>query len=94
MNFHWFDWAGYIGVALVLLAFLLLQAHRLHGNGLTYQAMNIFGALGVMLSLIFGSFNLSAFMLEVAWIAIGIYGVVSNRRRRRGPTTYPCDPLP
>ena len=41
MNLFWHDWAGYIGVVLVLLAFLLLQAHKLHGNGLTYQLMNI-----------------------------------------------------
>ena len=46
----------------MLLAFLLLQAHKLHGNGLTYQVMNIVGALGVMLSLLFGSFNLPAFV--------------------------------
>lgn len=83
MTFFWYDWAGYLGVALVLLAFLLLQGHRLHGNGLIYQTMNIFGALGVLLSLVFGSFNLSAFLLEAAWIAIGVYGVVNNWRRRR-----------
>lgn len=79
----WHDWAGYVGVILVLLAFLLLQAHKLHGNGLTYQLMNIVGALGVMLSLLFGSFNLSAFVMEVAWGAIGIYGVLRGMRVRR-----------
>jgi len=83
MNLFWHDWAGYVGVVLVLLAFLLLQAHKLHGNGLTYQLMNIFGALGVMLSLIFGGFNASAFVMEVAWAAIGIYGVVRGVRLRR-----------
>ncbi len=79
----WHDWAGYVGVVLVLLAFLLLQAHKLHGNGLTYQLMNIVGALGVMLSLLFGSFNLPAFVMEVAWAAIGIYGVLRGWRLRR-----------
>ena len=79
---YWHDWTGYVGVVLVLLAFLLLQAHRLHGNGLTYQLLNIFGALGVLLSLLFGSFNLSAFVMEAAWAAIGIYGVLRNWRRR------------
>ncbi|GAB2547395.1 CBU_0592 family membrane protein [Rhodanobacter koreensis] len=83
MNLQWHDWAGYVGVLLVLLAFLLLQAHKLHGNGLTYQLMNIFGALGVMLSLVFGSFNASAFVMEVAWAAIGIYGVVRGAQLRR-----------
>ncbi|SEJ36612.1 CBU_0592 family membrane protein [Frateuria terrea] len=79
----WYDWAGFIGVVLVLLAFLLLQAHKLHGNGITYQLMNVFGALGVALSLLFGSFNASAFALEIAWMAIGIFGIVRSARRRQ-----------
>ena len=57
MTFHWYDWAGYLGVLLVLLAYFLLQARKLHGNNLTYQLMNILGAFGVLLSLTFGSFN-------------------------------------
>jgi paired small multidrug resistance pump len=83
MSFFWYDWAGYIGVLLVLSSFLALQAHKLHGNGLTYQLMNIFGALGVMLSLVFGNFNLAAFVMEVAWAAIGIFGVLRGMRLRR-----------
>lgn len=83
MTFHWYDWAGYIGVLLVLLAYFLLQARKLHGNKLAYQLMNIFGAFGVLLSLVFGSFNWSAFLLEVAWIAVGIYGIVRGVQLRR-----------
>ena len=83
MTFFWYDWAGYIGVLLVLLAFLLMQAHKLHGNGLTYQLMNIFGAVGVMLSLLFGGFNWSAFLMQVAWLLIGIYGVARSVQKRR-----------
>jgi hypothetical protein len=82
MTIAWYDWAGYLGVALVLLAFLLLQAHRLHGNGLVYQLMNVFGAIGVMLSLLFGAFNASAFVMQLAWLAIGIYGIVRRRTAR------------
>ncbi|MDG2536503.1 hypothetical protein P5Y53_02375 [Dyella jiangningensis] len=84
MTFLWHDWAGYIGVVLVLLAFLLLQAHKLHGNGLVYQLMNVLGALGVILSLIFGvAMNWPAFLMQVAWIVIGVYGVVHSARARR-----------
>jgi paired small multidrug resistance pump len=83
MTFHWHDWAGYIGVLLVLLAYLLLQAHRLHGNGLIYQLMNVLGAIGVMLSLLFGAFNASAFFMQVAWLLIGIYGIARGMRVRR-----------
>ena len=79
----WHDWAGFVGVVLVLLAFLLLQARKLHGNGLTFQLMNVFGALGVLLSLLFGSFNASAFVMEAAWMAIGIFGIVRSAQARR-----------
>lgn len=83
MTFQWHDWAGYIGVVLVLLAFFLLQAHKLHGNGLTYQLMNVLGALGVMLSLLFGHFNMPAFLMQVAWLIISIFGVARGMRVRR-----------
>lgn len=79
----WHVWAGLVGVALVLLAFFLLQARKLNGNGTIYQLMNGLGALGVLLSLVFGQFNLSAFLLEAAWLLISIYGIVFGFRRRR-----------
>lgn len=83
MSFFWYDWAGYLGVALVLLAFFLLQERKLQGSGLVYQLMNILGAIGVMLSLGFGSFNLSAFIMQVAWLLIGSYGIVRGVRLGR-----------
>ncbi|MGA9421900.1 MAG: hypothetical protein WBW61_06020 [Rhodanobacteraceae bacterium] len=87
MNMPWHEWAGLIGVALVLFAFLLLQAHKLHGNGPIYQTMNALGALGVLLSLLLGSFNLAAFLLEIAWLLISIYGMAVGLRRRRAART-------
>ncbi len=80
---YWYDGAGYLGVVLVLLAFLLLQAHKLHGTGLTYQLMNLVGALGVLLSLTFGGHNWSAFVMELAWLLISVYGVLRGVRQRR-----------
>src|SRR6185437_14406973 len=79
------DWTvivGLFGMIITLLAYFLLQAQKLHGNGLVYQMMNAVGALGVALSLLFGTFNLPAFLLEVIWLAISIYGIVVARRIR------------
>ena len=79
------DWTvvvGLIGMIVTLLSYFLLQAQKLHGNGLTYQLMNALGALGVALSLLFGTFNLSAFLLEAVWFVISIYGIVVARRTR------------
>ena len=55
MTFYWYDWVGYLGVALILLAYFLLQAHKLPGHGLVYQLMNVVGAFGVILSLSFSA---------------------------------------
>lgn len=82
-SIFWYDWAGYIGVVLVLLAFLLLQAHKLHGNGLIYQLLNVFGSFGVLLSLSFGNHNLPAFVMEAAWVLISVYGIARSARVRR-----------
>jgi hypothetical protein len=79
------DWTvivGLIGMLVTLVAYFLLQAQKLHGNGLIYQLMNAVGALGVALSLLFGKFNLPAFLLEAVWLAISIYGIVVARRIR------------
>lgn len=79
------DWTvivGLVGMIITLLAYFLLQAQKLHGNGLIYQLMNAVGALGVALSLLFGTFNLPAFLLEVIWLVISIYGIVVARRIR------------
>ena len=83
MTIPWYDWCGYIGVVFILLAFLLLQAEKLRSNGWIYQLMNVLGAVGIMLSLLFGSFNLAAFLQELAWALIGIYGIIMAQRRRR-----------
>ena len=79
------DWTvivGLVGMLVTLFAYFLLQAQKLHGNGLVYQLMNAVGAFGVALSLLFGKFNLPAFLLEVVWLAISIYGIVVARRIR------------
>jgi hypothetical protein len=74
MNLAWYDWVGIAGTLMVLGAFFGLQAGRLHGNRLPYQLLNLFGAGGVLVSLL-GKFNVSVFLLEAAWVAISAYGI-------------------
>ncbi|HET9818466.1 MAG TPA: hypothetical protein VFP92_04805 [Rhodanobacteraceae bacterium] len=82
VNFDWPTIVGLVGTLLVLLAFFLLQVRRLHGDAMVYQLMNALGALGILVSLVFGPFNLPAFLLELAWLAISIYGLVSGRHAK------------
>ncbi|MBP6439192.1 MAG: hypothetical protein KA280_06980, partial [Thermomonas sp.] len=62
--------------------FALLQAGRLSGTGLVYQLLNLFGAAGVLVSLL-GTFNLSVFLLEAAWIAVSVYGIARSFKEKR-----------
>ncbi len=81
MNLAWYDWIGIAGTLMVLAAFFLLQAGRVSGTGLAYQLLNLFGAGGVLVSLL-GTFNVSVFLLELTWVLISGYGIVRSFRRR------------
>ena len=84
MDLAWYDWIGLLGTLMVLAAFFLLQAGRLAGTGIAYQLLNLFGAGGVLVSLL-GKFNLSVFLLEATWVAISAYGIARTLRARRRP---------
>ncbi|MBS0462680.1 MAG: hypothetical protein JSS41_09455 [Proteobacteria bacterium] len=81
MNLHWWDWIGLAGTGSVLLAFLLLQIGKLHGQGIVFQLLNLLGALGLLVSL-YGQFNLSVCLLESIWALISAYGIRAGFRRR------------
>ena len=82
LNLAWYDWVGMAGTLMVLAAFFLLQAGRVSGTGIVYQLLNLFGAGGVLLSLL-GTFNVSVFLLEFTWVLISGYGIVRSFRSRR-----------
>jgi len=82
LNLAWYDWVGMAGTLMVLVAFFLLQAGRVSGTGIVYQLLNLFGAGGVLLSLL-GTFNVSVFLLEFTWMLISGYGIVRSFKSRR-----------
>ncbi|MGH8233019.1 MAG: CBU_0592 family membrane protein [Rhodanobacteraceae bacterium] len=81
VTFHWPTIVGLTGTLLVLMAFFLLQAGKLHGNRPVYQLLNAIGAAAIIISL-FHQFNLAAMLLEIAWLAISIYGLARGSRSR------------
>jgi hypothetical protein len=79
MNLQWFDFVGMAGIAFVLLAYALLQAGKLQGASIGYQLANLFGSIFILVS-IFGSPApitdvLTPFLMQIAWIAISVYGL-------------------
>ena len=79
-NLAWYDAVGTLGVILILLAYFLLQTGRWASHALNYLIVNLVGSFLIAISLLY-DFNLSAFLIEIAWIAISLYGVV----RHHGP---------
>ena len=85
MNLNLFDVAGFVGVLLIVIAYLLLQLEKLPSSSLSFSLLNAAGSLLIMLSLIF-KFNASAFLIEVFWFLISLIGLskwhISRKRLR------------
>jgi paired small multidrug resistance pump len=75
MPFAWYDIIGSIGVGTIILTYILLQTERIRSESLIYSLLNGFGAGLIAFSLLY-SFNFAAFVVEVLWVLISIYGVV------------------
>lgn len=82
MTYGWHDLIGNLGVLLILLSYLLLQLGRVRPDGLRFSLANGAGALLILISLI-QEFNLSAFLIEAAWLFISAGGVLRYALRRR-----------
>ena len=83
MNYSWGDFAGNVGVAIIVATYLLLQLERLRSESPAFSIMNALGAALVLVSLL-EKFNLSAFIMESFWVAISIAGWRKSQRRRHG----------
>ena len=80
MQYAWYDFAGNVGVAFMVVAYLLLQAEKIRSSDLSYSLMNGLGAVLVLISLLY-QFNVSAFLVELFWLLISLYGLIKFARR-------------
>jgi hypothetical protein len=84
VTYEWFDFVGNAGVVMILATYLGVQLDRLDARSLTYSVLNAIGAGLITLSLCF-DFNLSAFVIELAWVLISLYGIVVRLRQPSTP---------
>ena len=75
MNYAWYDFVGSIGVFTIISTYVLLQTGKLESESLAYSALNGAGAGLIAFSLVY-SFNFSAFIVELLWVLISIYGII------------------
>ncbi|MBY5987737.1 cyclic nucleotide-binding domain-containing protein [Roseovarius atlanticus] len=70
-----YHWIGYLGVALYLGAYALLQTGVIRGNGYAYVILNFLAASFVLVGLTV-AFSLSAAIVPILWILISVVGLV------------------
>ncbi len=70
----WYDILGTVGVAIIILAYVLLQIERLRSDELLYSLANAVGASLILISLYY-SFNLPSFIVEFFWLLISLFGI-------------------
>jgi hypothetical protein len=69
---------GWLGMALLISAYALVTAGRLHGPGLGFQLMNLFGGAFLMVnSAYYGAWPSAA--LNLVWVVIGLVGLTRAR---------------
>ena len=73
---------GILGVGMIVGMYLLLQLQKVTSTGYLYSSMNAAGAALIIFSLAF-EFNLAAFVIEIFWLFISLYGLVLAVRRKK-----------
>lgn len=76
------DVVGDIGVAHILGTYLAAQTDRMNPRGDVFLILNGWGSALVLYSL-FHHYNQSAFVIQCAWIAISVVGIIRNALQRR-----------
>lgn len=83
LSLQWFDFVGFAGVMLVLLAYLALQTDRLDGHGFRYSTLNLVGAGAILVPVVYADeLNLPVMFIELAWMAISAYGMWHAVKRK------------
>lgn len=74
MQYAWYDILGTLGVAIIIVTYVLLQAEKVRSDSLHYSLLNAVGAALIIVSLYF-NFNFPAFIVEFFWLLISLFGV-------------------
>ncbi len=70
----WHDILGTLGIAVIILAYVLLQIGWLRSEHLAYSLLNADGASFILVSLYY-SFNFPSFIVEFFWLLISLFGI-------------------
>jgi paired small multidrug resistance pump len=83
MNLQWYDFIGFAGTFVILAAYFGLQVRKLDGNGALYSVLNLLGAAGILVSVVYAEkMNWPVLTIEAAWMLISLYGIWHSAKSR------------
>ncbi len=74
MTYVWYDILGTLGVAVIVLTYVLRQIERIRIEQPAYSVLNAAGASLILISL-FYNFNFPSFVVEFFWLLISLFGI-------------------
>ena len=77
----WYDIIGTLGVAIIILTYVLLQIERIRSTQLIYSLLNAIGASLILVSLYF-DYNFPSVVVEFFWLVISLFGIGKYVARR------------
>ncbi len=75
---------GWAGAVLVILAYVLVTSDRLEGESRLYQVLNLFGAIGVGMS-VFEQKAWPALAIQVVWGVVAIMALLNGGGVKKEP---------
>jgi hypothetical protein len=82
---NWYDIVGTLGVAIIVLTYVMLTIERVRSDQLIYSVLNGLGAALILVSLYF-EFNFPSLVVESFWLLISLFGI-GKYFARRNPTS-------
>ena len=74
MSYAWYDIVGTLGVAVIIVTYVLLQIEKIRSEQLSYSVLNAAGASLILVSLYF-DFNFPSLVVEFFWLLISLFGI-------------------
>ncbi len=71
--------AGWVGTALVVLAYILVSTKRVSGSSHTYQLLNLFGAIGVGANVLY-QHAIPSLVLQIIWAGIAVFSLIRSKK--------------
>ena len=76
----WIDFFGWIGALLILTAYALISLKKVEGDSLSYQLLNIFGSIFLVVNTFYWN-ALPSTLVNAIWLLIALFAVFSIIRK-------------